>query len=127
MNIRPIKSEKDYKEALKRFKEIFDAEEGTLEGDEAEILAILIEKYEDVNHPVATPNPVEAIKFRMEQLNIERKDLAAILGSKSRVSEILSGKRNLTLNMIRKLHHHLNLPYESLMGDHKSGNKTENV
>ena len=118
MNIKVIKTEADYKEALDRIEEIFDAPADTQEGDEAEILSILIEKYEDEHYPVGPPDPIEAIKFRMEQLDMNKSDLAKIIGYKSRVSELFSRKRKLTLNMIRKLHETLNIPYESLIADY---------
>lgn len=115
MNIKVLKTEDDYQQALKRLEEIFDAPVDSPEGDEAEVLSILIEKYEDEYYPIESPDPVEAIKFRMEQMDMKKSDLAKILGYKSRVSEILSRKRNLTLNMIRKLHNELKIPYENLM------------
>ena len=118
MNIKVIKSEEDYNQALKRFEKIFHAPVDSEEGDEADILAILIEKYEEEHFPIDDPDPLEAIKFRMEQLGMSNKDLAKIIGYKSRVSELFNRKRKLTLNMIRKLHHELKIPYESLMGDY---------
>ena len=116
MNIRLLKTEEDYQEALDRLEQIFHAPLDTKEGDEAEILSILIEKYEDEHYPIDPPDPIEAIKFRMEQLDLTRKDLAKIIGYKSRVSEIFNGKRKLTLKMIRNLHDKLGIPHESLMG-----------
>ncbi len=118
MNIRAIKSEEDYNLALKRLEVIFHAPSNTQEGDEAEVLSILIEKYEDVHYPIETPDPIEAIKFRMEQMEMSNKDLAHILGYKSRVSEIFSRKRKLTLKMIRNLHEKLKIPYESLLTEY---------
>ncbi len=118
MDIKIIKSEKDYIQALKRFEEIFHAPANSKEGDEAELLSLLIEKYEDVHYPIEAPEPIEAIKFRMEQMGLSKKDLAQIIGYKSRVSEIFSRKRKLTLNMIRNLHDKLNIPYESLISDY---------
>ena len=115
MTIKPIKSIKDYQIALKRMEEIFHAEEGTTKGDEAEILILLIEKYEDEHYSIEDPDPIEAIKFMMEQNGLKQKDLAEIIGYKSRVSEILSRKRKLSLEMIRNLHEKLNISYESLM------------
>ena len=115
MKIKVIKTEKDYQDALKRMEEIFDAEENTPEGDEAEILSILIEKYEDEHYPIEAPDPIEAIKFRMEQMNMRKKDLAEVIGYRSRVSEIFSRKRKLTLDMIRNLHNKFRVPYESLL------------
>lgn len=118
MDIKAIKTETDYNQALKRLEEIFHAPSNTEEGDEAEILSILIEKYEDENYPVEAPDPVEAIKFRMEQMGMSKKDLAQILGYKSRVSEIFTRKRKLTLKMIRNLHEKLKIPYESLLSEY---------
>lgn len=118
MNIKAIKTEEDYDQALKRLEEIFHVAAGTEEGDEAEVLSILIEKYEDEHYPIAAPDPIEAIKFRMEQMDMSKKDLAKVLGYKSRVSEIFSRKRKLTLKMIRNLHEKLKIPYESLLTDY---------
>ena len=118
MKIKVIKNEKDYQDALKRMEEVFDAEENTPEGDEAEILSILIEKYEDEHYPIEAPDPIEAIKFRMEQMNMRKKDLAEVIGYRSRVSEIFSRKRKLTLDMIRKLHNKLRIPYDSLLSEY---------
>ena len=119
MDIRVIKTEQDYQEALKRLEVIFDAPIDSLEGDEAEILGMLIEKYEDIHYPIEAPDPIEAIKFRMEQMDLSKSDLAQIIGYKSRVSEIFSRKRKLTLQMIRRIHEKLNIPYESLIIDYK--------
>jgi HTH-type transcriptional regulator / antitoxin HigA len=119
MDIRVIKTEEDYQRALKRFEEIFDAPADSPEGDEGEILSLLIEKYEDEHYPIGPPDPIEAIQFRMEQMNLSKSDLAEIIGYKSRVSEIFSRKRKLTLQMIRRLHDKLKIPYESLMVDYK--------
>ena len=118
MNIKVIKTEKDYNLALKRLEAIFDASANTPDGDEAEILGILIEKYEDEFYPIEAPDPIEAIKFRMEQMNMDNQDLAAIIGYKSRVSEIFNRKRKLNLKMIRNLHEKLKIPYESLIKDY---------
>jgi len=115
MNIRPIKTELDYDKALERLEIIFDAKKGTKEGDELEILSILIEKYEKENYPIEMPDPIEAIKFRMEQLGMKQKDLAEVVGFKSRVSEILNRKRKLTIEMIRNLSQKLNIPSEVLI------------
>ncbi len=118
MKIAPIKNEKDYHKALKRLELIFDAKKGTEEGDELEILSILIDRYENENFPIGMPDPIEAIKFRMEQMGMKQKDLAEIVGFKSRVSEILSKKRKLTLDMIRKLNTTLHIPTEVLIQDY---------
>jgi len=117
MNIKVIKTEEDYNQALKRLEVIFDAPIDSTEGDEAELLSILIEKYEDEHYPIEAPDPIEAIKFRMEQMDMNNQDLAEIIGYKSRVSEIFNHKRKLTLNMIRNLHKKLKIPYESLMAE----------
>src|SRR6476659_5147734 len=101
MNIRPLKTKKDYNLALARLEKIFDSRPGTSEGDELEILTILIEKYESAHFAIDFPDPIEAIKFRMEQLGYNQTDLAKVVGLKSRASEILSGKRKLSLDMIR--------------------------
>ncbi|MEZ4772326.1 MAG: helix-turn-helix domain-containing protein [Bacteroidia bacterium] len=118
MNIKLIKTEADYENALARLEEIFDTPKGSPEGDELEILGMLIEKYEDEHYPIGTVDPIEAIKFRMEQMGMKQKDLAEIIGYKSRVSEILSKKRKLTLEMIRKLHSSLKIPTEILVQDY---------
>ena len=118
MDIKVIKTEKDYQQALDRLEVIFDAPVDSPEGDEAEILSILIEKYEDMHYPIGPPDPIEAIKFRMEQMDMKKGDLAEIIGYKSRVSEIFSKKRKLTLEMIRRLHEKLKIPYETLITDY---------
>ena len=118
MDVKVIKTEKDYNQSLKRLEEIFHAPADSNEGDEAEIISILIEKYEEEHYPIVAPDPIEAIKFRMEQMGINNKDLADIIGYKSRVSEIFSRKRKLTLNMIKNLHEKLKIPYESLIADY---------
>ncbi|MGF7137953.1 helix-turn-helix domain-containing protein [Roseimarinus sediminis] len=118
MQIKAIKTEEDYNKALRRLEEIFHAPIDSPDGDEAEVLSILIEKFEDENYPVDAPDPIEAILFRMEQMKMDKKDLAKIIGYKSRVSEILSKKRKLNINMIRQLHKKMNIPYESLLNDY---------
>ena len=118
MKIAPIRNEKDYQSALKRLELIFDAKKGSQKGDELEILSILIDKYENEKFPIGMPDPIEAIKFRMEQMGMKQKDLAEIVGFKSRVSEILSKKRKLTLDMIRKLNTTLHIPTEVLVQDY---------
>ncbi|RZJ63251.1 MAG: helix-turn-helix domain-containing protein [Flavobacterium sp.] len=115
MNLRPIKNEVDYNDALARLEVIFDSEKNTPDGDELEILGMLIEKYEEEHFPVGMPDPIEAIKFRMEQLGYNQADLANIVGLKSRASEILNKKRKLTLEMIRQLHERLNIPTDVLI------------
>jgi HTH-type transcriptional regulator/antitoxin HigA len=116
MKLKAIKTKKDYKEALARLESIFDASPGTAQGDEAEVLVILIDAYEQEHYPIEAPDPVEAILFRMEQQGLRQSDIAPYMGGKTRVSEVLNRKRPLTLEMIRSLHDHLNIPYESLIG-----------
>lgn len=118
MNIKAIRTEQDYDQALIRLEEIFHAEVDSQEGEEAEILSILIEKYEDQHHPIGMPDPIEAIKFRMEQMGMKQKDLAEVVGFNSRVSEILNRRRKLTLNMIRRLSDQLQIPTEVLIQDY---------
>ena len=118
MEIKVIKTEEDYNSALMRLEEIFDAPVNSPDGDEAELLTVLIEKYEEEHYPIEAPDPIEAIRFRMEQMNMNKKDLADVIGYKSRVSEILSRKRKLSLNMIRQLHKKLRIPYDSLLNEY---------
>jgi HTH-type transcriptional regulator/antitoxin HigA len=118
MNIKPIKTKKDYDNALKRIEELWGAKENTAAGDEFEILFTLVEAYEDKHYPIPPPHPIEAIKFRMEQGTINDKQLTKLLGGRSRKSEILSGKRKLSLNMIRTLHKELKIPVESLINSY---------
>jgi HTH-type transcriptional regulator/antitoxin HigA len=118
MNIKPIKTEQDYQDALKRLEIIFDVSPYTKEGDELEILGVLIDSYEKMHFPIDLPDPIEAIKFRMEQLNYSNQDLAQIIGLKSRVSEILNRKRKLSITMIRKLHDALRIPTDVLVQEY---------
>ncbi|MVN23179.1 helix-turn-helix domain-containing protein [Mucilaginibacter arboris] len=115
MIIKPIKTEQDYQQALKRLEQIFDSKKNSAEGDELEVLGILIAKYEDEHFPVGFPDPIEAIKFRMEQMGYNQTDLAKMVGLKSRASEILNRKRKLSLEMIRLLHESLKIPTEVLI------------
>ncbi len=119
MMIKPIKTQKDYKDALKRLDEIFDAPIKSKEGDEAEILSLLIDNYENEKFPIEEPDPVEAIKIRMEEMGINQSDLVGIIGEKGKVSEVLNRKRKLSLNMIRNLHKKLNLSPTILIQDYK--------
>ena len=116
--IKPIHTEQEYKKALKRLEKIFDAKSGTREGDELEILSMLIDKYENSKDPIDFPDPIEAIKFRMKQLGYSQRDLVRVVGLKSRVSEILNRKRKLTLDMIRKLNRALDIPTELLVKEY---------
>ncbi len=115
MTMKLIKSEDDYTRALARLDELMDVEAGSLEGDELELLVTLIELYEEKVHPIELPDPLEAIRFRMDQSGLRQQDLVPFLGSRSRVSEVLNGKRPLTLKMIRALHNGLNIPAEVLL------------
>ena len=115
MTLRSIKTKKEYQNALSRLEVIFDAKPGSSQGDELEVLGILIDKYEQEHYPIDFPDPIEAIKFRMEQLGYSQSDLANVVGLKSRASEILSKKRKLTLEMIRNLHNTLNIPTDVLI------------
>jgi HTH-type transcriptional regulator/antitoxin HigA len=118
MEYKVIKNEKEYQKALNRLEKIFDAKKGTKEGDELELLSLLIDKYEQEKYPIDLPDPIDAIKFRMEQLGYKQKDLALAIGLKSRVSEILNRKRKLTLDMIRKLSDALNIPTDVLVREY---------
>lgn len=115
MNLKPIRTKKDYQQALDRLEVIFGAKKGTDQGDELEILGILIEQYENEHFPIDLPDPIEAIKFRMEQMGYTQTDLARVVGLKSRASEILNRKRKLSLDMIRQLHEKLNIPTDVLI------------
>jgi len=116
-----LKTRREYRAALRRVEEIMDARPRTAEGDELELLAALIEIYEERHAPVPPPDPIEAIRFRMEQEGLRPQDLVPILGSRSRVSEVLNGKRSLTLTMIRRLHQQLGIPADVLLGETKIG------
>ncbi len=115
MTIKPIKSKKDYQNSLILIEKLWDSKLNTAEGDLLEIITILVEDYEKKYFKIDYPDPVEAIKFRMEQLGLRNSDVASIFGGKNRVSEILNRKRNLTVNMIKRLHTELGIPAESLL------------
>ena len=119
MNIKPIKSESDYQKALKSLEVLFDARIGTTESDEADILSLIIDDYEKRYYPIVAPDPIEAIKIRMEEMQLKQIDLVNEIGGKSRVSEILNRKRKLTVEMIRKLTIRLNLSPGLLIGDYQ--------
>jgi HTH-type transcriptional regulator/antitoxin HigA len=110
-----INTKKEYYKALKRFDEVFLAKSGTSESDEADVLALLIKDYEDRHFVIDIPDPIDAIKYRMEQQGLTKKDLGKILGHESRVSDLFSGRRGLTLAMVRSLHQQLNIPLEALI------------
>lgn len=118
MEIKPIKSESDYYNALARLEMVFDAKIGTLESDEADILGLLIDEYEKKHFPIESPDPIEAIKIRMEEMQLKQVDLIDEFGGKNRVSEILNRKRKLTVDMIRKLTKRLNLSPALLISDY---------
>ena len=119
MRLKPIRNEKDYQNALERLEVIFDASIDTREGDEAEILSLLIENYENEHYPIEPPDPIEAIKIRMEELNMQQKDLVGIIGGKSRVSEILNRKKRLTVDMIRELERSLQISASVLVNNYQ--------
>jgi len=119
MNIKPIKNEKNYQDTLSVIESLMSAKPNTKEMDELEVLTTLIEVYEEQHYKIDAPDPIEAIKFRMEQKSLKQKDLIEIIGSKSRVSEVLNRKRKLTIEMIRNLHKQLKIPVESLFLDYK--------
>ena len=110
-----IKTTEEHDQALARIEELFSAKPGTPEGDELELLVLLVETYEAEKFPIELPDAIEAIRFRMEQMNLKQKDLIPIIGSKSKVSEVLSGKRELSITMIRKIVSNLNIPAAVLL------------
>jgi HTH-type transcriptional regulator/antitoxin HigA len=118
MTHRVIHTKSDYQKALSRLEVIFDAKPNTAAGDELELLSMLIEKYENEHFPIPAPNPIEAIKFRMEQMQYSQTDLVKILGQKSRVSEILNNKRKLSIDMIRRLHSQMKIPLNVLIQEY---------
>jgi len=118
MELRLIKTEEAYEAALLRLDEIFDAEIGSSESDEADLLALMIDDYEKKFYPIEAPDPIEAIKIRMEEMKLKQVDLIDSIGGKSRVSEILNRKKKLTVEMIRKLAVRLNLSPSLLIGDY---------
>ena len=115
MKLKPIRSDLDLERALKRIDELWGVKPGTAKGDELDVLMLLVEKYEDERFPIPASDPIEAIKFLMEQNELSRMDLERYIGPRGRVSEVLNGKRNLTLPMIKRLHEGLKIPYESLI------------
>ena len=116
MIIAPIKTARDYDRALGRIEQLMEAKPGTKTGDEMDVLTTLVEAYEAKHHAMYPPDAIEAITFRMDQLGMTRKDLETVLGGRGRVSEILTKKRNLSLEMIRRIHRKLHIPLESLIG-----------
>lgn len=118
MTLKILKTEHEYQAALKRLEKIFDSKKNSKNANELELLVLLIEKYENEHYFIDLPDPIEAIKFRMEQQGLKQKDLAEVIGLKSRVSEILNRKRKLTIEMIRKLHIALRIPTEVLIKEY---------
>ncbi len=116
MTIKPIKTERDYQNALKQIEKLWDAKPNTAKGDRLEVLVTLVAAYEEKHYKIEPPDAIEAIKFRMEQLGLKQSDLAKYLGGRSRASEVLNRKRKLTVNMMRSLRKHLDIPPESLLG-----------
>ncbi|MCF2490807.1 type II toxin-antitoxin system HigA family antitoxin [Dyadobacter sp. CY347] len=113
--IKPLKSTADYKEALDNLREVWEAQPNTPEGDQLELLLMVIEKYEDEHHQMPQLDPVEAIKYKMEEDGLSQKDLVKYFGTKSRVSEVLGGKKPLTLKMIKSLYHDFGIPAKTLL------------
>ncbi|HUX56429.1 MAG TPA: hypothetical protein VMV77_05615 [Bacteroidales bacterium] len=125
MNLKVIKTEKDYNNTVERIYKLINSkvdqiEPGTDIGDELELLSLLVERYEYEHYPIAAPDPIEAIRFRMDQMDLKQKDIAPLFGGETRASEVLNGKRQLTLKMITMLNRYLDIPLESLI----QGNKT---
>ncbi|MBN9485025.1 MAG: hypothetical protein BGO70_05110 [Bacteroidetes bacterium 43-93] len=118
MELKILKTRKDYKQALERFSELFQAVPGTKESDEADVLALLISNYEEEHFVINSPSPIEAIQYRMEQQGLTNKELADILGYKSRVTDLFKRNRKINLNMIRRLHEALHIPLETLIKEY---------
>ena len=117
MRIKPIKSERDYRRTMKQINRLMDARPGTPQGDELDVLTTLAQGWEEKHHVIDAPDPVEAIRFAMEQRGLTRRDLEPLIGSRARVAEVLNRRRRLTLAMIRRLHEKLGIPAESLLRD----------
>ena len=125
MDIKPIKREADYERALRRVEELWDSPEGSAESDELEILTTLIEAYEREHYPIDLPDPIEAIQFRLEQTGKDSRALIGVIGQRTRVYEVLRGKRPLSLNMIRSLHEKLDIPAEVLIQPVRRGRRAD--
>lgn len=117
MNIKPIRNDDDLKAAFLRLESIYQAQAGTPDADEMEVLVALIEVYENKHYPIQPADPIEAIKFCMDQQGLTARDLEPYIGPSGRVSEVLNGKRRLSLSMIKRLHDGLRIPYESLLAN----------
>jgi HTH-type transcriptional regulator / antitoxin HigA len=120
-DVRPIRDEADYEAALAEVEQLWGAPAGTADGDRLDVLAILIDAYEAVHHPMDPPDPIDAIRFRMEQQGLSRKDLEGLIGSRTRVAEVLNRRRGLSINMIRRLHDHLGISAEVLIRPSRQG------
>jgi HTH-type transcriptional regulator/antitoxin HigA len=120
MKVKPIRSERDYRQALKEIERMMDARAGTAQGDRLDVLATLVEAWEKKHHAIEAPDPIEAIRFAMEQRGLKRRDLEPLIGSRARVAEVLNRRRALTLPMIRRLHLELGIPAESLIGESRT-------
>lgn len=120
MEIQPIKSDRDYRRALKDIDRLMDTRPNTPEGDRLDVLTTLVEAWEEKHHPIGPPDPVAAIRFAMEQRGLTRRDLEPLIGSRARVAEVLNHKRNLTLPMIRRLHQGLGISAETLIRERQS-------
>ena len=120
MKIQPIRNDTNYEEALREIDSLWSDEPNTPDGDRLEVLSILVEHYEDETYPIDRPEPVEAIRYRMEQMDLSRSDVEHLFGGRSKVSEVFSGKRRLSLSMIRRLHSELGIPLEVLIQESPS-------
>lgn len=118
MKLKILKTKKDYQTALERFEEIFQEKSASPESDEADVLSLLLKEYEEKHYAIEAPNPLEAIKYRMQQQGLTNSDLAVILGFKSRVTDIFNKHRKLNLTMVRKLHNELNIPLATLIKEY---------
>jgi len=123
MDIKPIRDEADYERALRRVEKLWDSPEGSAESDELDVVTTLIEAYEREHYPMDLPNPIEAIKFRLEQKGKDARALIGVIGQRSRVYEVMRGKRSLSLNMIRRLHEKFDIPAEVLIQPTQSSRK----
>ena len=126
MKLKILKTKTDYEKALNRIDTIFDAKPNTEKGDEFELLSLLIDKYEEEHYPIDLPHPIEAIKFRMDQMGLKQKDLVGCFGDKSKVSDVLNLNRKLNLNYIRNLHQKLHIPLDALISDYETNNSLTN-
>jgi HTH-type transcriptional regulator/antitoxin HigA len=120
VEIKPIKTDRDFRRALREIDGLMDARSNTSEGDRLDVLTTLVVAWEEAHYPIDAPDPVEAIRFAMEQRGVTRRDLEPLIGSRARVAEVLNRKRNLTLPMIRRLHEVLGIPADALIGESRS-------